>query len=58
MGSQLSPLGSLAPLRGLDAPALGSSLGQAPALRRTLGNPGELEPIKTHFEVYSAGPVD
>ncbi|XP_075892116.1 uncharacterized protein cep164 isoform X2 [Nelusetta ayraudi] len=50
LGSQMSPLGSLAPLRGLDAPGLVSPPGSAPALRRPLGSSGELEPIKTHFE--------
>ncbi|XP_041660210.1 centrosomal protein of 164 kDa-like isoform X1 [Cheilinus undulatus] len=45
-----SPLGSLAPLRGLDAP------GPSPALRRSLGSSGGLEPLKTSLGVpRSAG---
>ncbi|KAJ0063835.1 hypothetical protein NL108_011082 [Boleophthalmus pectinirostris] len=41
-----SPLGGLAPLRGLDAPGLGP-LGSVPPLRRPLGSAGGLEPLKT-----------
>ncbi|XP_075957093.1 uncharacterized protein cep164 isoform X2 [Anarhichas minor] len=42
-----SPLGSLAPLRGLDAPGPGPLPGSAPPLRRSLGSSGGLEPLKT-----------
>ncbi|XP_078023425.1 uncharacterized protein cep164 isoform X2 [Epinephelus lanceolatus] len=45
LGPLPSPLGSLAPLRGLDAP--GPLPGSAPALRRSLGSSGGLEPLKT-----------
>ncbi|KAK5868465.1 hypothetical protein PBY51_009478 [Eleginops maclovinus] len=47
LGRLPSPLGSLAPLRGLDAPGPGPLSGSAPTLRRTLGNSGGLEPLKT-----------
>nr|XP_020500017.1 centrosomal protein of 164 kDa isoform X3 [Labrus bergylta] len=44
-----SPLGSLAPLRGLDVPGSGPLSGSAPApaLRRSLGTSGGLVPLKT-----------
>ncbi|XP_049433034.1 centrosomal protein of 164 kDa-like isoform X2 [Epinephelus fuscoguttatus] len=45
LGPLPSPLGSLAPLRGLDAP--GPLPGSAPSLRRSLGSSGGLEPLKT-----------
>nr|XP_010792671.1 PREDICTED: centrosomal protein of 164 kDa [Notothenia coriiceps] len=47
LGRLPSPLGSLAPLRGLDAPGPAPLSGPAPALRRTLGSSGGLEPLKT-----------
>ncbi|XP_045893013.1 centrosomal protein of 164 kDa-like [Micropterus dolomieu] len=47
LGPLASPLGSLAPLRGLDAPGPGPLPGSAPALRRSLGSSGGLEPLKT-----------
>ncbi|XP_034058691.1 centrosomal protein of 164 kDa-like isoform X4 [Gymnodraco acuticeps] len=47
LGRLPSPLGSLAPLRGLDAPGPAPLSGSAPALRRTLGSSGGLEPLKT-----------
>ncbi|XP_076590697.1 uncharacterized protein cep164 isoform X5 [Chaetodon auriga] len=47
LGPLPSPLGSLAPLRGLDAPGTGPLPGSAPALRRSLGSSGGLEPLKT-----------
>ncbi|KAM9359161.1 uncharacterized protein cep164 [Symphorus nematophorus] len=47
LGPLPSPLGSLAPLRGLDAPGTGPLSGSAPALRRSLGSSGGLEPLKT-----------
>ncbi|XP_056138826.1 centrosomal protein of 164 kDa-like [Lampris incognitus] len=47
LGPLPSSLGSLAPLRGLDAPGLGPLPGSTPALRGSLGNPGGLEPLKT-----------
>ncbi|XP_051255491.1 centrosomal protein of 164 kDa isoform X1 [Dicentrarchus labrax] len=46
LGPLPSSLGSLAPLRGLDAPGLGPLPGSAPALRRSLGSSGGLEPLK------------
>lgn len=46
LGPIMSPLGGLAPLRGLDAPGLGT-LGAVPPLRRSLGSTGGLEPLKT-----------
>ncbi|XP_069003642.1 centrosomal protein of 164 kDa-like isoform X2 [Embiotoca jacksoni] len=42
----LSPLGSLAPLRGLDGPGPGPLSGSAPALRGSLDSSGGLEPLK------------
>ncbi|XP_036938904.1 centrosomal protein of 164 kDa-like isoform X1 [Acanthopagrus latus] len=47
LGPLPSPLGSLAPLRGLDAPGSGPLSGSAPALRRSIGSSGGLEPLKT-----------
>ncbi|CAJ1066140.1 centrosomal protein of 164 kDa-like isoform X1 [Xyrichtys novacula] len=47
LGPLSSPLGSLAPLRGLDAPGSGPLSSPAPALRRPLGSTGGLEPLKT-----------
>ncbi|XP_059187889.1 centrosomal protein of 164 kDa-like isoform X2 [Centropristis striata] len=47
LGPLPSPLGSLAPLRGLDAPGVGPLPGSAPPLRRSLGSSGGLEPLKT-----------
>ncbi|XP_074534837.1 uncharacterized protein cep164 [Halichoeres trimaculatus] len=47
LGPLSSPLGSLAPLRGLGAPGPGPLSGSAPALRRSLGSSGGLEPLKT-----------
>ncbi|KAM3875303.1 uncharacterized protein cep164 [Diretmus argenteus] len=47
LGPLPSPLGSLAPLRGLDAPGPGPLSGPTPALRRSLGSSGGLEPLKT-----------
>ncbi|KAI3354560.1 hypothetical protein L3Q82_019066, partial [Scortum barcoo] len=47
LGPLPSPLGSLAPLRGLDASVPGPLSGSAPALRRPLGSSGGLEPLKT-----------
>lgn len=47
LGPLPSPLGSLAPLRGLDAPGSGPLPGSAPALRRSHGSSGGLEPLKT-----------
>ncbi|XP_041796860.1 centrosomal protein of 164 kDa-like isoform X2 [Chelmon rostratus] len=47
LGPLPSSLGSLAPLRGLDAPGSGPLPGSAPALRRSLGSSGGLEPLKT-----------
>ncbi|XP_037630813.1 centrosomal protein of 164 kDa-like isoform X2 [Sebastes umbrosus] len=44
LGPLPSPLGSLAPLRGLDVP--GPLPGSAPPLRRSLGSSGGLEPLK------------
>ncbi|KAM9801299.1 uncharacterized protein cep164 [Neosynchiropus ocellatus] len=52
-----SPLGSLAPLRGLDAPGLGPLPGSAPALRRSLGTSGGLEPLKTGLRGNGAASV-
>uniref|UniRef100_A0A3B5B1Z4 Centrosomal protein of 164 kDa n=1 Tax=Stegastes partitus TaxID=144197 RepID=A0A3B5B1Z4_9TELE len=46
LGPLPSPLGSLAPLRGLDAPGLGPLSGSAPALRGSLSSSGGLEPLK------------
>ncbi|XP_047449664.1 centrosomal protein of 164 kDa-like isoform X2 [Mugil cephalus] len=42
-----SPLSSLAPLRGLDAPGQGALSAPTPALRGSLGSSGGLEPLKT-----------
>lgn len=53
LGPLPSPLGSLAPLRGLDAPGPGPLPGSAPALRRSLGSSGGLEPLKTSLGVRS-----
>ncbi|XP_071327593.1 centrosomal protein of 164 kDa-like isoform X2 [Trachinotus anak] len=47
LGPLPSPLGSLAPLRGLDAPGPGPLSGSAPALRGSLSSSGGLEPLKT-----------
>ncbi|XP_035856970.1 centrosomal protein of 164 kDa isoform X2 [Sander lucioperca] len=47
LGPLPSPLGSLAPLRGLDALGPGPLPGSAPGLRRPLGSTGGLEPLKT-----------
>nr|XP_046244508.1 centrosomal protein of 164 kDa-like isoform X2 [Scatophagus argus] len=47
LGPLPSPLGSLAPLRGLDAPGPGPLPGSVPSLRRSLGTSGGLEPLKT-----------
>lgn len=47
LGPQTSPLGTIAPLRRLDAPALGPLPGLGPALPRSIGSSGGLEPIKT-----------
>ncbi|XP_054460082.1 centrosomal protein of 164 kDa-like isoform X2 [Anoplopoma fimbria] len=47
LGPLPAPLGSLAPLRGLDAPGPGPLPGSAPPLRRSLGSSGGLEPLKT-----------
>ncbi|XP_053728733.1 centrosomal protein of 164 kDa-like [Synchiropus splendidus] len=52
-----SPLGSLAPLRGLDAPGLAPLPGSAPALRRSLGTSGGLEPLKTGLRSNGAASV-
>lgn len=53
LGPLPSSLGSLAPLRGLDAPGSGPLPGSAPALRRSLGSSGGLEPLKTSLGVQS-----
>ncbi|XP_055370125.1 centrosomal protein of 164 kDa-like [Betta splendens] len=47
LGPFPSTLGSLAPLRGLDAP--GSLPGSVPPLRGSLGSSGGLDPLKTTF---------
>ncbi|XP_056229251.1 centrosomal protein of 164 kDa-like isoform X2 [Seriola aureovittata] len=47
LGLLPSPLGSLAPLRGLDAPGPGPLSGPVPALRGSLSSSGGLEPLKT-----------
>ncbi|KAK2846936.1 hypothetical protein Q5P01_009935 [Channa striata] len=47
LGPLPSPLGSLAPLRGVDAPGPGLLSGSAPSLWGSLGNSGGLEPLKT-----------
>ncbi|XP_026221627.1 centrosomal protein of 164 kDa isoform X2 [Anabas testudineus] len=47
LGPLPSPLGSLAPLRGLDAPGPAPLSGSVPALRGSLGSSGGLEPLKT-----------
>ncbi|XP_039987698.1 centrosomal protein of 164 kDa-like [Xiphias gladius] len=47
LGPLPSPLGSLAPLRGLDASGPGPISGSAPALRGSLSSSGGLEPLKT-----------
>ncbi|XP_029964913.1 centrosomal protein of 164 kDa isoform X3 [Salarias fasciatus] len=47
LGPLPSPLGSLAPLRGLDAPLQGPLSGSAPALRGSLSSSGGLEPLRT-----------
>ncbi|KAM4628002.1 uncharacterized protein cep164 isoform 2-T3 [Polymixia lowei] len=47
LGPLPSPLGSLAPLRGLDAPGPGPLPGSTPPLRGSLGSSGGLEPLKT-----------
>lgn len=47
LGPQTSPLGTIAPLRRLDAPALGPLPSLTPALPRSIGSSGGLEPIKT-----------
>ncbi|XP_076000224.1 uncharacterized protein cep164 isoform X2 [Genypterus blacodes] len=47
LGPLSSPLGVLAPLRGLDAPGPGPLPGSAPPLRGSLGSSGGLEPLKT-----------
>ncbi|XP_078140487.1 uncharacterized protein cep164 isoform X1 [Centroberyx gerrardi] len=47
LGPLPSPLGGLAPLRGLDAPGPGPLPGSAPSLRGSLGSSGGLEPLKT-----------
>ncbi|XP_069390037.1 centrosomal protein of 164 kDa isoform X2 [Paralichthys olivaceus] len=47
LGSLPSPLGGLAPLRGLDASGPGPLSGSAPALRGSLSSSGGLEPLKT-----------
>uniref|UniRef100_A0A665TUV5 Centrosomal protein of 164 kDa n=2 Tax=Echeneis naucrates TaxID=173247 RepID=A0A665TUV5_ECHNA len=46
LGPLPSPLGSLAPLRGLDAPGPAPLSGSAPALRGSLSSSGGLEPLK------------
>ncbi|KAM3616746.1 uncharacterized protein V6R79_022552 [Siganus canaliculatus] len=46
LGPLPSPLGSLAPLRGLDAPGSGPLSDGAPSLRRSVGSSGGLEPLK------------
>ncbi|KAL6116449.1 cep164 [Pungitius sinensis] len=55
LGPLPPPLGSLAPLRGLDAPAAGLMPGSAPALRRPLGSSGGLEPLKTSLGAPRSG---
>lgn len=50
LGPIMSPLGGLAPLRGLDAPTL-RGLASAPLLRRPLGSSVGLEPLKTSLGV-------
>lgn len=47
LGPLPSPLGSLAPLRGLDVPGVGPLPAAAPPLRGSLGSSGGLEPLKT-----------
>ncbi|GLD68052.1 centrosomal protein of 164 kDa [Lates japonicus] len=47
LGPLPSPLGGLAPLRGLDAPGPGPLSGSAPALRGSFSSSGGLEPLKT-----------
>ncbi|XP_035009942.2 centrosomal protein of 164 kDa isoform X2 [Hippoglossus stenolepis] len=47
LGSLPSPLGGLAPLRGLDITGPGPLSGSAPALRGSLSSSGGLEPLKT-----------
>ncbi|XP_072249033.1 uncharacterized protein [Leuresthes tenuis] len=47
LGPLSSPLASLAPLRGLDAPGQGPLSGSAPSLRGPLGSSGGLDPLKT-----------
>uniref|UniRef100_A0A3Q1HN22 Centrosomal protein of 164 kDa n=1 Tax=Acanthochromis polyacanthus TaxID=80966 RepID=A0A3Q1HN22_9TELE len=47
LGALPSPLGSLAPLRGLDPSSLGPLSGSAPALRGSISSSGGLEPLKT-----------
>ncbi|XP_035478337.2 centrosomal protein of 164 kDa isoform X4 [Scophthalmus maximus] len=47
MGPLPSPLGGLAPLRGLDVSGPGPLSGSAPALRGSLSSSGGLEPLKT-----------
>ncbi|XP_029922379.1 LOW QUALITY PROTEIN: centrosomal protein of 164 kDa [Myripristis murdjan] len=46
LGPLSSPLGGLAPLRGLDGAGPGSLPGCAPSLRGSLGSSGGLEPLK------------
>uniref|UniRef100_A0A3B4WZF8 Centrosomal protein of 164 kDa n=1 Tax=Seriola lalandi dorsalis TaxID=1841481 RepID=A0A3B4WZF8_SERLL len=53
LGLLPSPLGSLAPLRGLDAPGPGPLSGPVPALRGSLSSSGGLEPLKTSLGVRS-----
>ncbi|XP_041850644.1 centrosomal protein of 164 kDa-like isoform X2 [Melanotaenia boesemani] len=47
LGPLSSPLASLVPVRGLDAPGQGPLSGSAPSLRGSLGSSGGLEPLKT-----------
>lgn len=57
LGPQASPLGTIGPLRRLDAPALGPLPSLAPALPRSIGSSGGLEPIKTTQASHGVFPL-
>ncbi|KAM6932983.1 uncharacterized protein cep164 [Xenentodon cancila] len=50
LGPLASPLASLAPLRGWDAPGQGPLSGSVPSLRGSFGSSGGLEPLKASIQ--------